>query len=203
MKIKQILFTLIITIGTLTLATCDYFGTIIGTVNCNVTGYAKGNASRSMAASRAVSSTENIYNSRDFSSFLIAEGEGDSIRNIEITKKALLLFEREVPGYDDNPASFQGYYNHFNTYPSNAVRTGDEGLYLVFDSRKPDKRYQVDRGFINENNNLEEIKNQVEPDIALGKTISIFHVDGRHLTCFWAIYWLSEDDGGVPGDIHL
>ena len=170
------------------------------------TGYAKsGGGSKSIYAPVAVfrSGSDGVYNSNAYRSFPIDNHGVLPVTDRTVTVEAILQFERDVPGYNDDPADYVGYFDNHSSYPSNAHVTKEEGVYLVFDSRDPSKRYQVGYLQINlqiENSNLTSF----EDLIAQGKPISLFHVDNatmmHHPTC-WAIQWIPEDDGGIPGSL--
>jgi hypothetical protein len=174
-----------------------------------LTGYFKG-AGGSGSVSQSISAYglsarsllfDETYTPGAYRSFPI-DNQGRAVTERDITVAAILQFERDVPGYDDDPDGFDGYLAHYSSYPSNASSTGEEGVYLVFDSRDPSERYQVGYHHINldiASSNLEYF----EDLIARGDPISIFHVDAATLssgkpTC-WVVSWISESSGGTVG----
>jgi hypothetical protein len=177
--------------------------------NLTLTGYSKSAAgirsvSRSVSTYRAVSNE--TYTLSDYRTFPI-DNQGDPVTFRDVTVRSIHQFEREVPGYDDNPNDFVGYLNNHSSYPSDAHVTKEEKVILVFDSRKPTERYGVGYHHINlsiANSNLQYFEDLV----AQGKQISIFHVDAATLTnngpenttTCWVIQWIPESEGGVPGN---
>jgi hypothetical protein len=193
----------------MTLAACDTgVGSGSGNGNGNgsgsggvtLTGYSKSdNFSESSVASRSLArlASDDTYDSSAYRSFPI-DNQGQSVRTREITVDAILQFERDVPGYDEDSDGYVGYYNNHSSYPSLASTTGEEGVYLVFDSRDPSERYQVDYHHINlpiADSNLEFFENL----ILKGDPISIFHVDSIIGPTCWVISWKSESSGGISG----
>jgi hypothetical protein len=183
-----------------------------GTANGAITlkGYAKSfgvNASvlRSISASvtASLSESDGIYHSSDYRSFPIDNLGGEPVTFRNVTVEAILQFERDVTGYDDDPDEYAGYLSNYSSYPSDARSTGNEGVYLVFDSREPTERYQVGYHHINLNiadSNLEYFENL----IGQGKPISIFHINAATLsagpvTC-WVVQWIPESEGGIAGE---
>jgi hypothetical protein len=170
-----------------------------------ITGYSKntgGNASQSISAIASKSISDGTYHSSDYRSFPIDNHGEKPVTDRGVTVDAILQFERDVPGYNDDPAGYVGYLENHSSYPSDARSTGNEGVYLVFDSRNPLERYQVGYHHINlkiAESNLEYFENL----IVAGNPISIFHINAGRLdsspTTCWVISWVSETKGGVVG----
>jgi hypothetical protein len=204
-----VLCVIALAIAGLTLAGCDN-GTTGGGGSSGgevtLAGYSrKAGGSASILRLQSVSASEpfadlvsdSTYNSSTYRSFPI-DNQGKSVRQREVTVDAILQFEQDVSGYGDASEGYAGYLAHYSSYPSNASKTHDEGVYLVFDSRDPQKRYQVGYHHINlsiSNSNLVFF----EDLIALGNPISIFHVDSISGPTCWVISWIPEDSGGIVG----
>ena len=200
------MFSMILTFG-LAIVGCDTGNTSnTSQKKLNLTGYSQKSAgTRSIfalnIASRSVA--DGVYISSEYRSFPIDNHDGElSVGDRDITVEAILQFEREVPGYNDDPSNFVGYLNNYLTYPSDAKETGNEKVILVFDSRNPSIRYQVGYHHINQNPSTSNLT-YFEDLIAQGKPISIFHVDCTwdfeyNVKC-WVIQWIAESEGGIPG----
>jgi len=186
--------------GAMILSGCDV---LQRSKDLSLTGYSKsavrGASVQSASASVITFASEHdeTYNPNAYRAFPI-DNQGKNIRDREVTVGAILQFEREVPGYDDDPSGYVGYLANHSSYPSNASRTKAEGVYLVFDSRKPAERYQVGYHHTNldiSNSNLTYFENLIK----YGQPISIFHVDTDGGVTCWVVQWIPESSGGIVG----